>query len=80
MRLLGSSARGDRREDSDIDVLTILPNVNRQIEENLFDMAYDFGLDHEYLIDLIVLSDNVVKGAYSTAPIYRKVLKEEAII
>ncbi len=80
MRLFGSTGRGDRREDSDIDVLIILPNVNRQIEENLFDIAYDLELEHDCIIDLIVLSDDAVKGLYSTTPIYRKAIEEGAII
>ena len=80
MRLFGSSARGDRREDSDIDVFIILPNVNRQIEESLFDIAYDLELKHDCLIDLIIFSDDIIKDHYSGAPIYQKVLKEGAII
>ena len=39
MRIFGSFARGDRTPDSDIDVLVQLFHVNRQIEEELFDMA-----------------------------------------
>ena len=80
MRLLGSSARGDRREDSDIDVLTILPNVNRQIEENLFDMAYDLELKHDCLIDLIIFSEDIVNDHFSGLPIVQNVLKEGTII
>lgn len=80
MRLFGSSARGDHRADSDIDVFIILPNVNRQIEENLFDIAYDLELKHDCLIDLIIFSDDIVKDHYSSVPIYQKVLKEGAII
>ena len=37
IRIFGSTARGDRRLDSDIDVFVRLSKVNRQIEENLFD-------------------------------------------
>ena len=32
LKVFGSSARGDRREDSDIDVYVLIPEVNRQIE------------------------------------------------
>ena len=35
VRIFGSSARGDRRAGSDIDVFVRLPQVNRQIEEPL---------------------------------------------
>ena len=80
MRLFGSSARGDRRGDSDIDVFIILPNVNRQIEENLYDIAYELELEYDCLIDLIVFSDKNVEDHCFDAPIYQKVLKEGTII
>ena len=57
MRVFGSSARGDRKPESDIDVLVHLSHVNRQIEEDLFDMAYDLELKHDCLIDVIVVDD-----------------------
>ena len=41
MRIFGSSARGDRGSDSDIDVFVHISQVSRQIEENLFDIAYE---------------------------------------
>jgi predicted nucleotidyltransferase len=80
MRLFGSSARGDRRVDSDIDVFIILPKINRQIEEDLFDIAYDLELKYDCLIDLIVFSEDTMKGHYSTSSIYLKAVEEGAII
>ena len=50
LKVFGSSARGDRREDSDIDVYVLIPEVNRQIEEDLFDIAYDLELRYDCLI------------------------------
>ena len=44
IRIFGSTARGDRRLDSDIDVFVRLSHVTRQIEENLFDTAYELEL------------------------------------
>lgn len=76
MRVFGSSARGDRRTDSDIDVFVHLSRVNRQIEENLFDMAYELELKYDCLIDLIVFSDEAVKERYTRTPIYQKILTE----
>ncbi|MEW5766827.1 MAG: nucleotidyltransferase domain-containing protein [bacterium] len=76
MRVFGSSARGDRRADSDIDVFVHLSQVNRQIEENLFDMAYDLELKYDCLIDLIVFGDEAVKERYARTPIYQKIFTE----
>jgi predicted nucleotidyltransferase len=80
MRLFGSSARGDRRADSDIDVFINLKMVNRQIEEDLFDIAYDLELKHDCLIDIIVFSDDIINDHHSTSSIYRKVIEEDAVI
>jgi predicted nucleotidyltransferase len=80
MRLFGSSVRGDRRSDSDIDVFIILPKVNRQIEEDLYDIAYELELKYDCLIDLIVFSDEILEDHYLNVPIYQNVLKEGTII
>ena len=61
LKVFGSSARGDRREDSDIDVYVLIPEVNRQIEEDLFDIAYDLELRYDCLIDLIVFDKKALK-------------------
>ena len=44
MRVFGSTARGDRSAESDIDVFVHLPKVSRDIEEDLFDIAYGIEL------------------------------------
>ncbi|MFH1039287.1 MAG: nucleotidyltransferase domain-containing protein [PVC group bacterium] len=80
MRIFGSTARGDRTPESDIDVWVHLFHVNRQIEEELFDMAYDLELKHDCLIDLIVVDDRVLSGAHGTAPIYEKIRAEGAAV
>ena len=80
MRVFGSSARGDRKPESDIDVLVHLSHVNRKIEEDLFDMAYDLELKHDCLIDLIVVDDRDLSGAQGTAPIYKKIRAEGAAV
>jgi len=76
LKLFGSSARNDRREDSDIDVYVLLPEVNRQIEEDLFDIAYDLELKYDCLIDLIVFDKKALEGNIASSPIYGKVLSE----
>lgn len=80
MRVFGSTARGDRRVDSDIDVFVHLHLVNRQIEEALFDVAYELEIKYDCLIDLIVFSDEALKGKHAGTPIYEKVLSEGTVI
>ena len=72
MKLFGSSARGDFSDSSDIDIMVQLPVVNREIEEELFDIAYDLELEHDCLIDVIVLPQN----QNVAIPLYQKIEKE----
>lgn len=72
MKLFGSSARGNFSKSSDIDIMVRLPEVNRAIEEDIFDMAYDLELKYECLIDVIVLAQNT----NDNIPIYQNILKE----
>ncbi len=72
MKLFGSSARGDSSQGFDIDIMVKLPIVNREIEEDLFNIAYDLELEHDCVIDVIVFS----KKMESNIPIYRNIKKE----
>ena len=76
MKLFGSSARGDFSKNSDVDIMIKLPFVNRRIEEDLFDMAYDLELEHDCLIDVIVLPENFEVSI----PIYQNIEKEGVAI
>lgn len=76
MRVFGSTARGDNRMGSDIDVMVCLPEIDRTIEEDLFDIAYDLELEYDCIIDLIAISDRNLKGQIGSAPIYGKILSE----
>lgn len=53
----GSYARGDYREDSDIDVMILTPLSNQQIEkvENaVFDLAFDLEMESEIVINPVI--------------------------
>jgi len=80
MRVFGSSARGDRRPESDIDILVHLSYVDRQIEEDLFDMAYDLELKHDCLIDIIVVDDRDLSGLQGKSPIFERIRTEGAAV
>ena len=76
MKLFGSSARGDFSKSSDIDIMVRLPKVDRTIEEELFDIAYDLELEYDCLIDVIVLAEDMV----DSIPLYQNIEKEGVAI
>ena len=59
MKLFGSFARGDYSKTSDIDLMIRLTKVDRSIEEDLFNIAYDLELEYDCVIDVIVLPQNL---------------------
>jgi predicted nucleotidyltransferase len=75
-KVFGSSARGDRRKRSDIDIFVLLPHVERHIEEDLFNIAYDIELKHDYLIDLMVFDKDGLEEFLLRTPFYRQVVEE----
>jgi predicted nucleotidyltransferase len=72
MKLFGSFARGDYSTTSDIDLMVRLPKVDRTIEEDLFNIAYDLELEHDCVIDVIVLPQNLGNNIM----IYQNIQKE----
>mgnify|MGYP001567172454 CR=1 FL=1 len=72
MKLFGSFARGDYSKTSDIDLMVRLAKVDRNIEEDLFNIAYDLELEYDCVIDVIVLPQNF----NNNIPIYRNIQKE----
>jgi len=80
MRLFGSTARGDRHVHSDIDIFVRIINLDRKIEEDIFDLAYEIELKHNCLIDIFVFDDKKLKGTYFWMPVYQKILQEGVVI
>jgi predicted nucleotidyltransferase len=76
LKVFGSTARGERRDDSDIDVYILISEVNRKLEEELFDIAYDLELKYDCLIDLIVFDEHTLNEKYVSTPFYQNVSNE----
>jgi predicted nucleotidyltransferase len=76
MKLFGSAARGDSNQSSDVDIMVKLPMVDRKIEEDLFNMAYDLELEYDCVIDVIVLSQNTA----NYPPLYQNIEREGILI
>ena len=80
LRVFGSVARRQQDRESDIDVLVVLDYVDRQIEEELFDIAYEIELKYDCLIDIIVFGKDALSGRLSYTPVYVRAIEEGVAI
>lgn len=55
VRLFGSCARGEMREDSDVDVAVVLRVVDGRTKRDVIDIASGIGLEHDVLLSPTVL-------------------------
>ena len=78
--LFGSVARNDHTIDSDIDVLVLFPGlVNRVLEEEVIDLAYDVELKYNVVFGIVVYSKEFWSSAKAQVmPFYRN-LQNEAL-
>lgn len=81
--LYGSYARGDYRENSDIDVMVLTTLTDDEIEkmENLvYDLAFDFQIEYGIDISVIIKNEEHFKHWLGVLPFYNNVEKEGILI
>jgi predicted nucleotidyltransferase len=77
IRLYGSKAKGEGREDSDLDIMIEIPEYDRAMVAEIDDIIYRINLEHDVFISALVLGkDEVEEGPMSEAPIYKVIQRE----
>lgn len=76
--LFGSAARGEAKQDSDIDVLILIPgDVNNALEEEIFGLAFDVELEYNVVFGIVVRSKTFWNSKRASAmPLYQSLQKE----
>ena len=77
--MYGSYARGDYREDSDIDIMILLDLSDMDIKQyrhELSDETFDFNMDHDLDIKPIAKSQQHFQNWVDAHPFYANVEKE----
>lgn len=81
--LYGSYARGDYRENSDIDIMiltTLTDEEIEQIENNIFDLAFDFQMDYGVDISVILKNEDHFNYWLGALPFYNNIQKEGVVL
>ena len=77
--LYGSYARGDYRDDSDIDIMILVDSTEDTIKQKgrmVSDITFDFNLDHDIMIMPIVKNINHFQYWLPADPFYKNVKNE----
>lgn len=81
--LYGSYARGDFREDSDVDIMILLDMSDLELKEysqQLSYMTYDFNLDNDIDIKPIAKSEEHFRKWIVNYPFYANIQKEGVVL
>ena len=81
--LYGSYARGDYRENSDIDIMvltTLTDEEIRQIKTTIYDVAFDFQMEYGVDISVIIKNEEHFNYWLGALPFYDNVQKEGVIL
>ena len=75
----GSYARGDYRDNSDVDVMILVKLTESEIKKiapNIYDMAYDIELEQGIHISVVIKNEKQFEYWVDTLPFYRNVSEE----
>lgn len=80
--LYGSQARGDVREDSDIDLLILLDiaKITRDTEKRIKYPLYDIEFDSGRLISPLILTNQDWYNKHKITPFYENVTKDGIVL
>ena len=81
--LYGSYARGDYREDSDIDIMiltSLTENEIKGIENELYDIAYDYGLEYGVTISTNIKNEEHFNYWLGALPYYDNIKREGIVL
>ena len=79
VRLFGSYARGTATEESDVDVLVVVPELNPRVLDRLLDVAWEVGYDAGVVLSVIPVGKNELPKVEKT-PFWTQTVREGVLI
>jgi predicted nucleotidyltransferase len=75
--VFGSRARGDQDEYSDLDISIIVPSLNTELKEKIYEIVWQVGFDNYMVISpLVFTEDEIENSALRSAPIIKNIFEE----
>ena len=77
MQLFGSKTRNDAVADSDIDVLVVVKEKNRVIENAVMDQAFEINMQYDlYISPRIISVSDYENPLFRVTPFYKNISRE----
>ena len=76
-RIFGSRARGDADEYSDMDVFIEVESTRKDLNEKIFDIAWEIGFKHFIIISTLIFTKNELENTpLRSSPIVKSINRE----
>jgi predicted nucleotidyltransferase len=79
LQLFGSKARGDSQKDSDIDILLVIKEKNRRIDELIYNIVVDLMLKTGLYLSVKILDLKSFEKLNQIPTVFMQKIKEEAV-
>ncbi len=80
MKLIGSKARGNFDEESDIDIVIVLKNVEWDVEKDIYEKCFYLGLKYDIVISPIIYSEKDINDKLTQITPFYKTVETEGIL
>jgi predicted nucleotidyltransferase len=75
--VFGSRARDDQEEYSDLDISIIVPSLNTELKERIYEIVWQVGFDNYMVISPILFTkDEIANSPLRSAPIVKNIIEE----
>lgn len=78
-RILGSRARGDEDEYSNLDVFMEVEEIDKDLKERIFDTVWEVGFEHLIVISALVFTRDEVENSPLRASPFLKNIAEDGV-